>query len=159
MTRKAGVAAYLPVWHRDIFDFLELRMTTGSQERRAHSINTAVTIPDEFMRRLQNKETFSIFDPYEIKKKLGFDLNRKYDKKRLQEGEEPNKEEHAFTYYYRIAENADLELKKTVNATEIYKSIFTERKSRGTPYMYYADTSARMNTNEHKGQPFCSNLC
>lgn len=158
-TRKAGVAVYLPVWHGDIFDFLDLRLKTGSQEKRAHSIKTAVTIPDEFMRRLKNKEVFTIFDPYEVKKELGIDLNRLYDKRKLRDGEEPNKEDHAFTYYYRLAEKADLKLKRTVSAVDIYKSIFVSRKTGGTPYLYFSDTAARLNTNPHVGMPLGSNLC
>lgn len=157
--RKAGIAAYLPIWHGDVFDFLDLHLKTGTQEKRAHSIKTAVTLPDEFMRRLEAKELFTLFDPYEVKKKLGIDLNRLYDKTKLEEGEEPNAEDHAFTYYYRIAEKADLELKKTVKASDIYKSIFISRMTGGTPYMYYSDTAARMNPNEHAGQPYGSNLC
>lgn len=158
--RKGGIAIYLPVWHGDIFDFLELRLKTGSQEKRAHSIKTAVCLPDEFMRRLENKQLWTVFDPYEIRKKLGFDLNRLYDKQKLKDGEYPNKEDHAFTYHYRLAEEStELELKRTVKATDIYKAIFISRKTSGTPYMYWSDTSARLNPNEHKGMPFGSNLC
>ena len=157
--RKAGLAAYLPVWHYDTFDFLDLRLKTGSQEKRAHSIKTAVCLPDEFMRRLKSKQTWTLVDPYEVKKKLGIDINRLYDNKKLADGEEPNETDHAFTYYYRYLETQELELKKTVQATEIYKSIFTSRKTSGTPYLYYSDTAARYNTNPHKGQPFGSNLC
>ncbi|MGG0308226.1 ribonucleoside-diphosphate reductase subunit alpha [Priestia megaterium] len=158
--RKAGLALYLPVWHLDIFGFLDLKLKTGSQETRAHSIKTAVCLPDEFMRRLRDKKVFTIFDPYEVKKKLGIDLNRLYDKKKLKDGEEPNAEDHAFTYYYRIAEQStEIELRQTVNATDIYKSIFTARKTGGTPYLYYSDTAARYNPNPHVGMPFASNLC
>lgn len=157
--RKGGIAAYLPLWHLDIFDFLDLRLKTGSQERRAHSIFTAVCINDEFMRRLNNRETWTIVDPYEVRKKLGIDLNRLYDKKVLQEGETPNPIDHAFTYNYRIVENSELELKRVVQAKDIYANIYTARKTGGTPFMYYSDTSARMNPNSHAGQPFGSNLC
>lgn len=158
-TRVAGIALYLPVWHSDIFSFLELRLKTGSQEKRAHSIKTAVCLPDEFMRRFENKQTWTIVDPYEVKKKLGIDLNRLYDKVKLNEGEEPNEIDHAFTYYYRIVEKADLELKVTVNASEIHKAMFTSRKTGGTPYEYFSCTSARMNPNNHAGMPLGSNLC
>lgn len=158
-TRVAGISIYLPVYHLDIFDFLELRLKTGSQEKRAHSIKTAVCLPDEFMRRLINKQTWTIIDPYEVKKKLGIDINRLYDKKKLQDGEEPNPEDHAFTYNYRIIEQTDLELKRTVNATEIHKAMFMSRKTGGTPYLYFSDTAARMNPNSHKGMPLGSNLC
>lgn len=157
--RVAGIALYLPTWHRDIFSFLELRLKTGSQEKRAHSIKTAVCLPDEFMRRLRDKQNWTIVDPYEVKTKLGIDINRLYDKKKLKDGEEPNAEDHAFTYYYRIIEQSDLELNKTVKASDIYKSIFTARKTGGTPYLYYSDTSARMNPNSHVGMPLGSNLC
>lgn len=158
--RVAGIALYLPVWHYDIFTFLDLRLKTGSQEKRAHSIKTAVCIPDEFMRRLKAKKTWTIFDPYEFKKKMGVEINYLYDKKKLQDGEEPNETDHAFTYWYRKAEeNMDIEIKRVVQATDIYKSIFTSRKTSGTPYMYYSDTSARMNPNRHKGMPLGSNLC
>ncbi|MFK7678639.1 ribonucleotide reductase N-terminal alpha domain-containing protein [Bacillus sp. Wb] len=158
-TRIAGIAIYLPVWHLDIFDFMDLRLKTGSQEKRAHSIKTAVCLPDEFMRRLEQKKTWTIVDPFEVQKKLGIDINRLYDKKRLQDDEEPNAEDHAFTYYYRQIEQAELELKQTVNATDIYKAMFTARKTGGTPYEYFSDTAARMNPNSHKGMPLASNLC
>nr|WP_145401738.1 LAGLIDADG family homing endonuclease [Paenibacillus xylanexedens] len=158
-TRVAGISIYLPVYHLDIFDFMDLRLKTGSQEKRAHSIKTAVCIPDEFMRRLLNKQTWTIVDPYEVKKKLGIDINRLYDKKKLLDNEEPNPDEHAFTYHYRLIEKADLELKQTVNASEIHKAMFISRKTGGTPYLYFSDTSARMNPNGHAGMPLGSNLC
>ncbi len=158
--RKGGIAVYLPVWHLDVFDFLDLRLKTGSQERRAHSIFTAVCIPDEFMRRMKNRETWTIFDPYEVRKKLNIDLNKIYDKNKLKDGEEPNPIDHAFTYYYRLAEKStELELKRVVQAKDIYANIYTSRKTGGTPFLYYSDTSARKNPNSHKGSPKGSNLC
>ena len=159
MARKGGIAAYLPVWHKDTFDFLDLRLKTGSQERRAHSIFTAVCLPDEYMRRLNARKTWTIVDPYEVYKKLGIDLNRLYDNKRLEEGETPNPIDHAFTYNYRIVESADLELKRVVNATDIYKNIYSARKTGGTPFLYFSDSAARKNPNSHVGSPKGSNLC
>jgi len=158
--RVAGIALYLPVWHYDVFDFLELRLKTGSQEKRAHTIKTAVTMPDEYYRRLDKKGTWTLFDPYEVRKKLNIDLNRLYDKKKLRDGETPNPEDHAFTYHYRIAEqSSEIEIKNVVNATDIYKAIFISRKTGGVPYLYNHDTSARLNPNGHKGMPMGSNLC
>lgn len=157
--RKGGIALYLPVDHADILDFLDLRLRTGSQERRAHSIFTAVTLPDEFMRRLKTKQDWTVFDPYEVIEKLGFDLHKMYDKKRLGLGEVPNPEDHSYTYHYRLAEKADLELKQQIPITRIYEGIFRARKTGGTPYLYFSDTAARMNPNGHAGMPFCSNLC
>lgn len=158
--RVAGIALYLNVTHYDIFEFLELRLKTGSQEVRAHSIKTAVTLPDEFMRRLKNNQTWTVYDPYEFKEKMGVDFNFLYDAKQLQENETPNEKDHAFTYWYRKAEErTDFEISKTVKATDIYKAIYVSRKTGGTPYMYYSDTAARMNPNGHVGMPMGSNLC
>lgn len=157
--RKGGIAVYLPLHHGDIMNFLDLRLRTGSQERRAHALFTAITIPDEFMRRLKAKGDWTVFDPYEVKKKLGFDLNYLFDKKRLKDGETPNPVDHAYTYHYRIAEKAPLQLKKTYSVRDIYEGIYRARKTGGTPYLYFSDTSARMNPNDHAGMPLGSNLC
>lgn len=158
--RKGGIAVYLPLDHADIFDFLDLRLRTGSQERRAHSLFTAVTIPDEFMRRLKSKGDWTVFDPYEVKKKLGFDLHRMYDREKLKEGETPDKERHAYTYHYLLAESSDLlQLRRTVPIRQVYESIYRARKTGGTPYLYFSDTAARMNPNDHVGMPLGSNLC
>ncbi|ADH03210.1 ribonucleotide reductase [Bacillus phage W.Ph.] len=159
-TRKAGIALYLPIWHADIMDFLELRLKTGTQEKRAHSIKTGLCIPDEFMRRLEKVQPVTLFDPREVRLKLGVDLNLLYDKERLEEGEEPNIHDHAFTYWYRKAEELkDLEIKEVLDIRAIYKKIRASRMNTGTPYMYYSDTSARMNPNAHAGMPLGSNLC
>jgi ribonucleoside-diphosphate reductase alpha chain len=158
-SRKAGIAVYLPEFHLDIMDFLDLKLKTGSQERRAHSIFLGICLHDEFMRRLNNRDNWTLFDPYEVRTKLGFDLNFLFDKKKLQDGEEPNKEDHAFTYHYRLAEKSDLELKRVVKATDIYKKIYESQKTSGVPYIYFSDTCARMNPNSHAGVPMGSNLC
>lgn len=112
------------------------------------------------MRRLEDKATWTVFDPYEVKKKLGFDLNFTYDKQKLRDGEEPNEVDHQFTYWYRKLEaDTTIQIKKVVKATDIYKPIYTARKTGGTPYLHFTDTVARMNPNRHKGQPLASNLC
>ena len=50
--RRGAGAVYLEYWHADIEDFMELRKNTGDERRRAHDLNTAVWIPDLFMKRL-----------------------------------------------------------------------------------------------------------
>ncbi|HEY8682817.1 MAG TPA: ribonucleoside-diphosphate reductase subunit alpha, partial [Rhodanobacter sp.] len=50
-------------WHADIEDFLELRDNTGDDARRAHNLNIANWIPDEFMRRVERDGDWSLFDP------------------------------------------------------------------------------------------------
>ena len=50
--RRGAQAVYLEYWHADIEDFIELRKNTGDERRRAHDLNTAVWVPDLFMKRL-----------------------------------------------------------------------------------------------------------
>ena len=64
--RKGAVCAYLETWHLDIMDFLELRKNTGDDRRRTHDMNTANWVPDLFMERVMNKETWTLFSPDQV---------------------------------------------------------------------------------------------
>jgi ribonucleoside-diphosphate reductase alpha chain len=61
--RKGAACVYLETWHADIEDFLELRDNTGDDARRTHNLNIANWISDIFMRRVENDEMWSLFDP------------------------------------------------------------------------------------------------
>ena len=62
--RKGAACVYLEPWHADIEEFLELRDNTGDDNRRTHNINLANWIPDLFMQRVEQGETWSLFDPH-----------------------------------------------------------------------------------------------
>ena len=64
--RKGAVCAYLETWHMDIEEFLELRKNTGDERRRTHDMNTANWIPDLFMKRVFEKQDWTLFSPDEI---------------------------------------------------------------------------------------------
>jgi ribonucleoside-diphosphate reductase alpha chain len=64
--RKGAACVYLEPWHPDIEEFLELRDNTGEDARRTHNLNLANWIPDEFMRRVEADEPWSLFDPDEV---------------------------------------------------------------------------------------------
>jgi len=61
--RKGAACVYLEPWHPDVEEFLELRDNTGEDARRTHNLNLAHWIPDEFMRRVEADETWSLIDP------------------------------------------------------------------------------------------------
>ena len=58
--RKGAACVYLETWHPDIEEFLELRDNTGEDARRAHNLNLANWIPDEFMRRVEADGVWSL---------------------------------------------------------------------------------------------------
>jgi ribonucleoside-diphosphate reductase alpha chain len=61
--RKGAAAIYLEPWHGDIELFLELRNSTGADERRTHNLNLALWIPDLFMKRVEADASWSLFSP------------------------------------------------------------------------------------------------
>ncbi|MBX6371269.1 MAG: ribonucleoside-diphosphate reductase subunit alpha, partial [Acidothermus sp.] len=61
--RKGAACVYLEPWHPDIEEFLELRDNTGEESRRTYNLNLANWIPDEFMRRVEADEMWSLIDP------------------------------------------------------------------------------------------------
>ena len=67
-SRSGSCALYLSVWHRDIFDFLELTLPIGDEQLRSRDLFTAVIINDLFMKKLEKNEDWYIFCPNKIKK-------------------------------------------------------------------------------------------
>jgi ribonucleoside-diphosphate reductase alpha chain len=61
--RKGACCVYLESWHSDIEEFLELRENTGDNAQRTYNLNLANWIPDLFMKRVQEDEMWSLFDP------------------------------------------------------------------------------------------------
>ncbi|MFG3436729.1 ribonucleoside-diphosphate reductase subunit alpha [Nonomuraea sp. NPDC047897] len=64
--RKGAACVYLETWHADVEEFLELRDNTGEDARRTHNLNLANWVPDEFMRRVEADEPWSLFDPKDV---------------------------------------------------------------------------------------------
>jgi len=64
--RKGAACAYLEPWHPDIEEFLELRDNTGEDARRTHNLNLANWVPDEFMRRVEADQAWSLIDPNQV---------------------------------------------------------------------------------------------
>ncbi len=148
--RKGGGSLTLDIWHKDLYDFTDLRTNNGDDRRKAHDVFQALSIPDIFMERLINRENFSLFDPHEIKKLMGFSLEDYYDK------DEKSKE---FSKRYLLCEKDDRLNKITVPALDIMKRIMKSAVETGTPFIFFRDTVNRYNPNAHAGMIYSSNLC
>lgn len=147
--RKGGAAITLDIWHKDIYDFLELRTNNGDDRRKAHDIFPSLSIPDLFMERLQKRENWSLFDPYTINKLMGYELEDFFD-------DEDNKE---FTKRYLQCEKNPSIPRETVPALDIMKKIMKSAVETGTPFIFFRDTVNKLNPNKHKGMIYSSNLC
>ena len=79
--RKGAACVYLETWHDDILDFLNLRENTGDDAQRTHNLNIANWISDLFMKRVENDEIWSLFDPSdtpELTESYGDNFEEKY---------------------------------------------------------------------------------
>ncbi|PIH02932.1 ribonucleoside-diphosphate reductase subunit alpha [Clostridium combesii] len=147
--RKGGAAITLDIWHKDIFDFLDLKTNNGDDRRKAHDIFPSVSIPDLFMKRLEKRESWSLFDPYIVEKIMGYKLEDYFD-------DEDRKE---FTNKYLECERNTNIPRDTVPTLDIMKKLMKSAVETGTPFIFFRDTVNKANPNKHKGMIYSSNLC
>ena len=139
--RKGAACVYLETWHADVEEFLELRDNTGEDARRTHNLNLANWVPDEFMRRVEADEVWSLFDPKEVP-----DLTDLY-------GEE-------FTRAYRAYE-AEGRYTRQLPARTLYGRMMRTLAQTGNGWMTFKDAANR--TSNQTARPenviHLSNLC
>ena len=147
--RKGSASITLDIWHKDLYDFVELRTNNGDDRRKAHDIFPAISIPNIFMERLIERKDFSLFDPYEIRKEMGYNLSDYFDDFTSKE----------FSKRYIECENNQKISRITVPAMDIMKKIMKSAVETGTPFIFFRDTVNRANPNKHCGIIKSSNLC
>ncbi|SNY54625.1 ribonucleoside-diphosphate reductase subunit alpha [Paractinoplanes atraurantiacus] len=137
--RKGAACVYLEPWHPDVEEFLELRDNTGEESRRTHNLNLANWIPDEFMRRVEADEDWSLIDPSDAP-------------------ELPDLFGEAFDEAYRRAEKKAV---KTVKARDLYGRMMRTLAQTGNGWMTFKDRSNALSN--QTGAPgntiHLSNLC
>ncbi|MGN7402560.1 ribonucleoside-diphosphate reductase subunit alpha [Cytobacillus praedii] len=168
--RQGAVAIYLDIFHKDIMNgFLDLKTNNGDERRKAHDIFTGVSIPDLFMKRLEEVDEtgrsigeWHTFCPHQVKQMMGWK-----DETGTPLGLEDYYDEvdnQYFTQKYEEAVNHPLLPRRTYRAMDIMARIMVSQLESGTPYMFYRDEVNRQNPNKHvKGRGrtsiYCSNLC
>jgi ribonucleoside-diphosphate reductase alpha chain len=139
--RKGAACVYLEPWHPDIEEFLELRDNTGEDARRTHNLNLANWIPDEFMRRVEADQMWSLIDPDAVP-------------------ELPDLWGEDFEAAYRAAE-ADGRYVRQVKARDLYAKMMRTLAQTGNGWMTFKDTAnAKCNQTGQAGNVVhLSNLC
>jgi ribonucleoside-diphosphate reductase alpha chain len=62
--RRGSAAVYLPISHPEIEEFIELRRPTGGDpNRKALNLHHGISIPDAFMRAVENDEEWALTSP------------------------------------------------------------------------------------------------
>lgn len=64
--RRGSAACYLPVWHPEIEEFVEMRRPTGGDpNRKALNLHHGILISDAFMRAVENDEEWALLSPHD----------------------------------------------------------------------------------------------
>ncbi len=142
--RKGAVCAYLECWHMDVEEFLELRKNTGDDRRRTHDMNTALWIPDLFMKRVESKGDWTLFSPNDVP-----DLHDKYGKSF----------EDAYTSYEHDARNNKIKNSKTLPALKLWRKMLSMLFETGHPWLTFKDACNLRSPQQHAGVIHSSNLC
>ncbi|MCF7761726.1 MAG: ribonucleoside-diphosphate reductase subunit alpha, partial [Cephaloticoccus sp.] len=141
--RKGSGCAYLESWHNDILEFLELRKNTGDDRRRTHDMNTANWIPDLFMKRMEARQSWTLFRANETK-----DLHELYGKKF----------EEAYLRYEQLAEEGKIHGQK-IEALDLWKRMLSMLFETGHPWITFKDPCNVRSPQDHIGVIHSSNLC
>lgn len=142
--RKGAVCSYLETWHLDIEEFLELRKNTGDDRRRTPDMHTANWIPDVFMERVVNKDSWTLFSPHDVPslhELHGIEFRRAYE------------EAEAKT------RTGEIKLYKTVNAVDLWRKMIGALYETGHPWMTFKDPINIRSPQKHAGVIHSSNLC
>src|SRR6056300_136341 len=142
--RKGAMCAYLETWHLDIEDFLDLRKNTGEERRRTHDMNTANWIPDLFMKRVSEEQTWTLFSPDETP-----DLHDLTGQAF----------EAAYVAYEEKAAKGEISVHKKVKAVDLWRKMLGMLFETGHPWVTFKDPCNIRYTNQHVGVVHSSNLC
>lgn len=142
--KRSALVFYMEPRHFNIGEFLDTKENNGNDYLRLRTCNTALWIPDEFMKRIENKEDRYLFDPNECQ-----ELGETW-------GEEREKHYH---HYIKKAEAGDIKLFKKMPATELYNEIMVRLAKSGNFWINFKDTHNRTNQAPSYGHIHSSNLC
>lgn len=141
--RKGALCSYLETWHMDIEEFLELRKNTGDERRRTPDMNTANWIPDLFMKRVFEKQDWTLFSPDETP-----DLHELY-------GEAFEK---AYVAYEQKAKEGKIR-SRTLPAMTLWRKMLGLLFETGHPWLTFKDPCNLRSPQQHAGVIHSSNLC
>jgi ribonucleoside-diphosphate reductase alpha chain len=142
--RKGAVCAYLECWHKDVEEFLELRKNTGDDRRRTHDMNTALWIPDLFMKRVYAEGEWTLFSPDEVP-----DLHDQYGKAF----------EALYMEYEEQGRQGIIKNVKTIPAVKLWRKMLSMLFETGHPWLTFKDACNLRSPQQHAGVIHSSNLC
>lgn len=144
--RMWSISVTLDMWHRDIYDFLDMQTETWDIRRKSYDVFPAVAVPDLFMKRVMNDQNWTVFDPREV---------HAITWKRLENlfGDEFEK------FYEELENRTDLDMKEVGSAKELFKKFLKTVVETWMPYVFFRDTANNYNPNKHTWMVYSTQLC
>ena len=150
--RKGAITIALPIWHKDVVEFIASRKPLGEKRLKLFDIFQQVVVPSYFIEKVKEKGDWYLVDHYEIQKvanELGMsiDLIDTYGdefKENYQKVEE-------------LIKQGKLKNFIKIKATQLLQQIFDAFLASGFPYIFFED-----NANDYspfKEKIHCGNLC
>ncbi len=140
MRRKGAISVCNEPWHADIYDFLNLKKNHGDLTKKTPDLFLQIMIEDEFLRRVENDEDWSLFCPDECP-----GLDECY-------GDE-------FVKLYKSYELQPKKIRKTVKARHLWNAICIAQIETGVPYQLYKTHANSKNNQKNLGCLKLTNLC
>jgi len=144
--RAWAISITLDVWHKDIYNFLDLQTETWDIRKKSFDVFPAVSFPDLFMKRVKENWIWTLFDPKEVYditwKKLQDHFNEEFE-----------------NLYIKCEQNNSLKLKEEINARDLFKTFMKVTVETGMPYSFFRDTVNKMNPNKHAWNIYSTQLC
>lgn len=144
--RNWAISVTLDVFHFDIFHFLDLQTETWDIRGKSFDIFPAVSFPDLFFKRVEQRGSWSLFCPHEVEQKYW---------KRLQDCFWEEFEE----FYWVLEADWSLKQKRTLEVMEVFKTYLRVVSETWMPYAFFRDTVNRLNPNKNSWNIYCTNLC
>jgi len=120
--RTGATVVNYPVFNWEIMDILEYKNNQGSNTNRARFIDYSIGIPNIFIRRVLNKENFTLFSSEDVP-----ELFEHYG------------DDYRFTRAYENYEADPKIRKKTLDANTIFNKLVKERVGTGRIYIHFVD--------------------
>jgi ribonucleotide reductase alpha subunit len=141
--RPGSCAVYIEPWHKDVFDVLEIRKKTGDETLRARDLFSALWIPDNFMRAVQESSDWYLFCPHDIKVA----------------GLKPFYEIYGQEFEEEYNKAVALGIGSKIKAHDLWIKILESQIETGMPYMCYKDQANEKSNQKNFGVIHSSNLC
>lgn len=136
--QSAYLSIFVEPWHADIFEYLDLKKSTGEANLRAKDLCYSLWVPDLFMQRVKDDKVWSL----------------------MCANQSPGLHEVHGTEFVELYEKYERtgKFKRQIRARELWNAIISSQIENGTPSIFYKDYCNAKSNQQNLGTIKSSNL-